>query len=301
MTNEIRSVSSTGGEKGVKLARHNLVPAEPLRLLAEHYGRGAEKYDAHQWRKGYEWSKSFDALMRHAWQFWAGENLDDETARPHMAAVAWHAFALLEFMQTHPKFDDRPNSEQAGDQVADLVPTDPDEAMRELQRYQAFGPGDVVDADRDHLLPSPPKVDPEEGDQLYVVTGPLIYMGGDPGVGLKIGDVVKVVAGIDAQGDVRVEIVTGSRPGVQQWIYAGSLTPKREQLDPQCGELYTVTGIPFYTEGRAGAQPCDAIHQGDVVRIIEGLDDDGDVLALVVGESNVTAYISTTVLTRLWI
>ncbi|PBC38515.1 hypothetical protein CJ179_38620 [Rhodococcus sp. ACS1] len=107
MTDEIRSVSSTGGEKGVKLARYDLIPAVPLRDLAEHYGRGAEKYDDNQWRKGYEWSKSFAALQRHAWQFWSGEDYDEETGSPHMAAVAWHAFALLEFMRTHPNFDDR--------------------------------------------------------------------------------------------------------------------------------------------------------------------------------------------------
>lgn len=107
MTDEIRTTSSTGGEKGVKLARFDLIPPEPLRILAEHYGRGALKYDAHQWRNGYEWSKSFAALMRHAWAFWAGEDLDAETGSPHMAAVAWHAFALLEFAIDHPAHDDR--------------------------------------------------------------------------------------------------------------------------------------------------------------------------------------------------
>lgn len=30
---------------------------------------------------------------------------------PHMAAVAWHAFALLEFMETHRDFDNRPSHE----------------------------------------------------------------------------------------------------------------------------------------------------------------------------------------------
>src|SRR5690606_30532164 len=81
--------------------------ARPLRLLAEHYGKGAEKYDDHNWRKGYDWSLSFAALMRHAWAFWNGEDNDAETGSPHMAAVAFHALAMLEFMHEHPDFDDR--------------------------------------------------------------------------------------------------------------------------------------------------------------------------------------------------
>jgi hypothetical protein len=75
------------------------------------YGRGAEKYhetpDNPNWRKGYEWSKSYDALMRHATQFWGGEDIDDEMQLPHMAAVAFHALTLLTFMEEHPEFDDR--------------------------------------------------------------------------------------------------------------------------------------------------------------------------------------------------
>lgn len=107
---EVRTTSSTGGQKGVKLARYDLIPAEPLRVLAEHYGRGAEKYDARQWEKGYEFSKSFGALQRHAWAFWNGEDIDAETGSPHLAAVAWHALAMMEFARTHPEHDDRPNT-----------------------------------------------------------------------------------------------------------------------------------------------------------------------------------------------
>lgn len=106
-TGEVRTVSATGGEKGMKLARYDLIPSRPLGQVAEHYGRGAAKYADHQWRKGYEWSKSFAAMMRHAWAFWRGEDIDPETGSPHMAAVAWHALALLEFSEKYPEFDDR--------------------------------------------------------------------------------------------------------------------------------------------------------------------------------------------------
>lgn len=132
---EIRSTSSTGGQKGVKLQRFDLIPVGPLTELAEHFGMGAMKYAEHQWRKGYEWSKSYSALMRHLNLFWAGENYDvcsndpsgcayvtaegkpyvalredtcyNHTGSHHLVAVAWHAFVLKELFDTHPGHDDR--------------------------------------------------------------------------------------------------------------------------------------------------------------------------------------------------
>lgn len=140
---EQRTTSSTGGQKGVKLARFDLIPTGPLKALAEHYGRGAAKYANHQWRQGYEWSKSFAAMCRHQNAFWAGEDYDvcpaddegcafetaegepfepfwtehgrgcyNHTTSHHLAAVAWHAFCLLEFAVEHPEHDDRYVSER---------------------------------------------------------------------------------------------------------------------------------------------------------------------------------------------
>ena len=104
---ETRTTSSTGAEKGVKAEAFSLLPVEALEKVARHYRIGAEKYSAHNWRAGYEWSKSYDALQRHANAFWRGEDMDAETGSPHMAAVAFHALALLTFMDEQPGFDDR--------------------------------------------------------------------------------------------------------------------------------------------------------------------------------------------------
>ncbi|MFI5840574.1 dATP/dGTP diphosphohydrolase domain-containing protein [Catenuloplanes sp. NPDC051500] len=109
-----RPVSATGGAKEQGAARYDLVPEYPLRLLAERFGYGPKKYPTtdglDNWRRGYAWSLSFAAMMRHAWAFWRGEDEDAETGQPHLAAVAWHAFALLEWSR-HPdlveRYDDR--------------------------------------------------------------------------------------------------------------------------------------------------------------------------------------------------
>lgn len=105
---EVRTISSTGAAKGVKLARFDLIPVGPLTHLAELYGRGAAKYAERNWEGGYEWSKSYAAAMRHMTQFWAGEDYDSETGAPHLASAMFHMSAMLEFMETHPEFDDRP-------------------------------------------------------------------------------------------------------------------------------------------------------------------------------------------------
>ncbi|ANA86302.1 hypothetical protein BEN60_gp061 [Gordonia phage Smoothie] len=124
------AVSTTGGKKQKKLARYDLIPAGPLLELAELYGRGAAKYADRNWENGYDWSLSFSALQRHAWQFWDGENFDEETGAAHLASVAWHALALLQFMQQqkYTQFDDRPQTESIvkADVHEDHVHVDPD-------------------------------------------------------------------------------------------------------------------------------------------------------------------------------
>lgn len=111
--NETIHTSSTGAQKAGNLERYDLIPAEPIRQLAEHFGRGAKKYADRNWEAGYDWSLSFAALNRHLWQFWSGQDIDEETGSPHIIAVMWHAAVLAEFTHTHPGFDNRPGSAQA--------------------------------------------------------------------------------------------------------------------------------------------------------------------------------------------
>jgi hypothetical protein len=91
----------------MKPERYDLIPVEALASVARLYGEGAKKYAEHNWRKGYEWSKSYAALHRHLAEFWKGVDIDPETGQPHLAAVVFHAFTLLTFMEEHPGFDDR--------------------------------------------------------------------------------------------------------------------------------------------------------------------------------------------------
>jgi hypothetical protein len=109
VTTEKRVVNAkTGAEKGQKLARFNLIPADALWALAEHFGKGAEKYAPRNWELGTDWSLNFDAAQRHMWQWQSGYNVDEETGSSHLIAAAWHMLVLFHFATTHPELDDRP-------------------------------------------------------------------------------------------------------------------------------------------------------------------------------------------------
>lgn len=108
MSEEVRVVNEkTGGAKGSKDERFDLIPYEALAEIARVYGMGAKKYDPHNWRKGYDWGLSYAALMRHITAFWQGEDLDPESGLPHVAHAGWHCLTLLTFMKEHGDLDDR--------------------------------------------------------------------------------------------------------------------------------------------------------------------------------------------------
>ena len=107
LTSEVRVTSETGGQKGRKPQRMDLLPPEALLALSEVYGMGAEKYDDHNYLKGYGWSLSFGALLRHVMAAEKGEWLDDESGLPHVMHAAWHCFALFMFEKHGLGTDDR--------------------------------------------------------------------------------------------------------------------------------------------------------------------------------------------------
>ena len=107
-TKEIRVTDpKTGGEKGTKLARYDLIPPDALWKVAEVYGEGAKKYADRNWEKGYAWGLSIAALERHLSLFKQREDIDEEMQCYHTAQVAWHALALLTFQLRKLGTDDR--------------------------------------------------------------------------------------------------------------------------------------------------------------------------------------------------
>jgi hypothetical protein len=97
----------TGGQKGSKSSQLSCAPPEGLRELGKVFAMGAAKYERHNFRKGYAWSLSADALLRHVIEWIDGNDLDDESGLNHLAHAAWHCLNLIQYTQDHPELDDR--------------------------------------------------------------------------------------------------------------------------------------------------------------------------------------------------
>ena len=106
---EVRITSATGGQKGQKPAQLGTVDPIALYELAKVAGMGAEKYEAFNYLKGYDWRLSYDAMQRHSMEFWMGNDMDDESGLCHMAHAAWHALAMVSFLYRNVGDDTRPS------------------------------------------------------------------------------------------------------------------------------------------------------------------------------------------------
>ena len=68
---------------------------------------GAQKYDAHNWRKGMKYSRLLNAALRHILAFNEGEDLDPETGLSHLAHARCCLAFLMDYQASGTGQDDR--------------------------------------------------------------------------------------------------------------------------------------------------------------------------------------------------
>ncbi len=85
----------TGGEKGSKPERFDLIPVSAMKEVARVYGYGASKYSYRNWERGYDWGLSIAALERHIAEFKNRKSFDDESGLHHLAHATFHLLALM--------------------------------------------------------------------------------------------------------------------------------------------------------------------------------------------------------------
>ncbi len=85
----------------------DLFPPEALTEITKILAFGAEKYGAHNWRKGMDWSRMYAALQRHLVAFWGGEDFDPESGETHLAHAGCCLVFLLTYAQNGIGSDDR--------------------------------------------------------------------------------------------------------------------------------------------------------------------------------------------------
>lgn len=88
-------MSGTKNDSGK--VRMSLLSSAALTEMAKVMTYGEKKYDAHNWRKGFTWSRIMDACDRHLKAYNDGERVDPETGLSHLAHAACNLMMLLEF------------------------------------------------------------------------------------------------------------------------------------------------------------------------------------------------------------
>ena len=115
--------------------RVGLLPIKALKEVVEVYERGAHKYSIYlkdgvevrgseipyddrdkyelvedggnNWRKGMSFTKTYESCTRHLWEWYLGNDIDEELNTLHLANAAWNLLALIEMKTSHPELDDR--------------------------------------------------------------------------------------------------------------------------------------------------------------------------------------------------
>jgi len=68
---------------------------------------GAVKYGRDNWRKGMDWNRPYDALLRHLTAWWDGEGTDSETGLSHLLHAACELMFLIEYEAMGTGHDNR--------------------------------------------------------------------------------------------------------------------------------------------------------------------------------------------------
>lgn len=86
--------------------RMDLVDAQAIEGLAAVLTFGAQKYAAHNWRKGISNSRLIAALLRHSFAILRGEYNDPESGLPHIDHVGCCWMFLSNNMKNRPDLND---------------------------------------------------------------------------------------------------------------------------------------------------------------------------------------------------
>lgn len=98
----------TGAMKGRKDVELFTAPPYALQEYGKVCSYGSNgKYAPNNWRLGFNWSLSADAMLRHYLAWVGGEDLDPESGLHHLAHAAWHCLVLVQYSKDHPELDDR--------------------------------------------------------------------------------------------------------------------------------------------------------------------------------------------------
>jgi hypothetical protein len=105
---DIKDLTPEGGLKyDEQKPRMDLLDFQALEGLSKVLTFGANKYAAHNWRKGISYSRLTSALLRHLAAIQRGEDIDPESGLPHIDHLGCCWMFLSNMTKTRPDLDDR--------------------------------------------------------------------------------------------------------------------------------------------------------------------------------------------------
>lgn len=115
----------------------DLLDPEWMEGVAQVLQFGAQKYAAHNWRKGMEWSRLYAAIQRHLNAFAKGWEYDDETGLSHLLHASCGLMFLYEMQRYRRDLNDM---YWAGKSKSELKPTNlPAGAIAKIVRQGLMG------------------------------------------------------------------------------------------------------------------------------------------------------------------
>lgn len=87
-----------------------LIPFELLAEVNKVLEHGKKTYGLLNWQKkeGFVFSRPFNALLRHMFAWWRGEDNDPETGLSHLSHAMCNLLFLMYHFQNNKEADDRP-------------------------------------------------------------------------------------------------------------------------------------------------------------------------------------------------
>jgi len=88
----------------------DLLPIELLADVNKVLEHGRDKYGLNNWCKpdGFKYSRCYNALLRHMFAWWRGEDNDKETGISHLAHAMCNLIFLMYHFKNNKQTDDRP-------------------------------------------------------------------------------------------------------------------------------------------------------------------------------------------------
>jgi hypothetical protein len=111
ISEEMEQVSPTGSKrKNAGKSQISQLSPEFINDLAGLMTKVAEsgKYKEFNWAKGQMMRTAYDSCQRHLLDFYAGEDIDQESGQPHLLHAAANIMFLYHTYKNHPQLDDRP-------------------------------------------------------------------------------------------------------------------------------------------------------------------------------------------------